>query len=439
MTETKEYRCLICDETFNSSQKFTSHLKKIHNLTRKEYYDSYIDVGSHKCPYCDNDRKWYPGNNTYRKTCGSKECMQKNLKQKIFEKYGVYNISQVNEIKLKKEQTCLEHYGCKNPSQSKEIQQKKEDTCIEHYGVSHPLQSEQVLNKLKQTSLKEYGCEYPNQSDKVRNKIRNTCNERYGYDSPFQSDEVKDKIKQTCMNHFGVEYPCQSQIVKQKIVETCLKRYGMSNGGGTDESIRKIKDTKLTRYGNENYCNSDKIQDTFIEKYGCHPMHIDSIKHKIVETNREKYGCDYYTQSIEYHKNKHHNYHSKKYPELSFDSKWEVYVYEFCKDNGIDVEYSPSISYNYEYDGMTYTYHPDFLINGKLYEVKGDQFFRINESGNEEMFCPYGRKKYGEEKWKWLCGKFEAKHQCMIANDVMILRDTHISNLSTSMFNTPTH
>ena len=26
----------------------------------------------------------------------------------------------------------------------------------------------------------------------------------------------------------------------------------------------------------------------------------------------------------------------------------------------------------YEYDGKVHTYHPDFLINGKVYEVKGD-------------------------------------------------------------------
>ena len=41
-----------------------------------------------------------------------------------------------------------------------------------------------------------------------------------------------------------------------------------------------------------------------------------------------------------------------------------------------------------------------------------------------------GRKKLGEEKWKWLCGKFEAKHQCMISNGVTILRDKHIKNLN---------
>ena len=91
--------------------------------------------------------------------------------------------------------------------------------------------------------------------------------------------------------------------------------------------------------------------------------------------------------------------------------------------------------YEYQVDGKTFTYHPDFLINGKLFEVKGDQFFRINEStGKEEMFCPYGRKKLGEERWNWLCKKFEAKHQCMIKNNVLILRDKDIHNLSVDMF-----
>lgn len=50
------------------------------------------------------------------------------------------------------------------------------------------------------------------------------------------------------------------------------------------------------------------------------------------------------------------------------------------------------------------------------------------------MFCPYGRKKLGEEKWNWLCGKFEAKHQCMMKNNVLILRDKDINNLNIDIF-----
>lgn len=91
---------------------------------------------------------------------------------------------------------------------------------------------------------------------------------------------------------------------------------------------------------------------------------------------------------------------------------------------------------SYIFDGTQFLYYPDFqLDNGRLVEVKGDQFFRINEStGKEEMFCPYGRKKLGEEKWNWLCGKFEAKHQCMLKNNVVILRDDNIKNLTIELF-----
>ena len=89
----------------------------------------------------------------------------------------------------------------------------------------------------------------------------------------------------------------------------------------------------------------------------------------------------------------------------------------------------------YEYDGRTFVYHPDFKICNRIVEIKGDQFFRINEStGKEEMFCQYGRKKLGEEKWNWLCGKFEAKHQCMLKNNVVILRDDNIKNLTIELF-----
>ena len=87
------------------------------------------------------------------------------------------------------------------------------------------------------------------------------------------------------------------------------------------------------------------------------------------------------------------------------------------------------------YDERTWTYHPDFLINGKVYEIKGDHFFKYNESsGQEKMFCPYRNPKWSDEQYAWVCGKFEAKHQCMIKNNVRIMRDADIKNLCVEMF-----
>ena len=120
-----------------------------------------------------------------------------------------------------------------------------------------------------------------------------------------------------------------------------------------------------------------------------------------------------------------------KYPGKRFDSKWEIKVYDFLMDHQIEFVYQPQIAFDYEYDNEICTYHPDFLVNGDVYEVKGDHFFKQDENGNEIMICPYGSKKLSPEEYEWLCGKFEAKHQCMLRNGIVILRGKDMKNLDT--------
>ena len=69
-------------------------------------------------------------------------------------------------------------------------------------------------------------------------------------------------------------------------------------------------------------------------------------------------------------------------------------------------------------------------MDGRIYEVKGDHFFRINETtGKEEMYCPYRYPEWSDEYYAWRCGLEEAKHQCMISNDVIILRKNEMNHL----------
>ena len=127
------------------------------------------------------------------------------------------------------------------------------------------------------------------------------------------------------------------------------------------------------------------------------------------QTCLEKYGVESFSQTNEFAK-----YHRKQieYDSLTFDSSWEVTVYQYCKENNIPCEYQPNITFEYEYGGKEHYYHPDFLINGKIYEVKGDQFF-----DGDKMINPYDRTQDG---------LYEAKHQCMIKNNIIILNN--ISN-----------
>lgn len=120
---------------------------------------------------------------------------------------------------------------------------------------------------------------------------------------------------------------------------------------------------------------------------------------------------------------------------MTFGSSWEFLVYDFLLENHIEFEYQPSISFDYVYDNKHHTYHPDFKIGDKIFEVKGEQFFRINEStGQDEMYLPYRRPEWSNEHYNWICGLYEAKHQCMLKNNVIIMRESDIKNLNIDIF-----
>ena len=122
---------------------------------------------------------------------------------------------------------------------------------------------------------------------------------------------------------------------------------------------------------------------------------------------------------------------------MMFDSKSEITIFVFCAlEHHMNIEYQPNIQFEYECDGKKFIYCPDFLINERLYEFKGEQFFRINEStGKEEMYMPWRSKNISDEEYIFNCRREESKHQCMLHNNVTILRENDIKNISVELFN----
>ena len=45
------------------------------------------------------------------------------------------------------------------------------------------------------------------------------------------------------------------------------------------------------------------------------------------------------------------------------------------------------------------------------------------------MINPYREPEWSDERYEWECGKFEAKHQCMLAKGVVILRKRDMDDL----------
>ena len=272
--------------------------------------------------------------------------------------------------------------------------------CLEHDlkeqpKCQHPDCNNPVKWNSNTNSFMLHCCNTHSKSDpKFWEKVKETNLKRYDVVHKMCLCEVQQKAKETCRRLYNNDYPMQCAMVHNKQVNTCMSKYNIHN-----------------------------------------VSQIDWVKEKVRSSFIEHYGVDNYAQSVEYHKKAHKPYMNPKYPDMTFGSSWEFKVYDFLLENHIDFEYQPAISLSYEYKETHHTYHPDFLINGKVYEVKGDNFFRINEStGQEEMFCPYRNKDWPDEKYDWMCGLYEAKYQCMLANDVVILRSTDIKNISLSTF-----
>lgn len=186
------------------------------------------------------------------------------------------------------------------------------------------------------------------------------------------STEKQQAIRQTCIKKYGVESPQQTVNVRNKLMSTVQKKYGYK-----------------------------------------HALLHPRIRKKIKATMINRYGVEHISQTPEFAK-----YHHKriKYDNLTFDSSWEVSVYKYCKAHNLQCEYQPLIVFKYTFNNKLRYYHPDFLIEGRLYEVKGDHFFK--EDGT--MQNPFNHK---------LDALYEAKHQCMINNNVKIIRYADLQNL----------
>ena len=367
--------CKICGQNFKSLDPIGSHLKLKHNMTTEQYYKQYIDNTDYKCLTCNNPVTFISLTVGYRKYCCS-TCASRNKtwllnREKTYiKKYGAKTYSSTDEFKDKVKQTCLDKYGVEYYTQTKECKDKIKQTCLDKYGVEHYTQTQEYILKTKETNNKKYNKDYYLQTNECHEKTKQTTLKKYGVEHYAQTQECKDKIKQTCLDKYGVEYYTQTQEHKDKTKLTCLDKYGFENYAQTQECKDKIKQTCLDKYG---LSSVNQVHDIICKQHSKF-----KINNKI------------------------------------YDSKWEYVFEQYLIRNNINFIYHPDISFEYFYDNKKHLYFPDFIINGKeLIELKGLHFFE-NFNNQNKMINPYNRD---------LDNLAEAKHQCMIKNNVTIITD----------------
>ena len=160
------------------------------------------------------------------------------------------------------------------------------------------------------------------------------------------------------------------------------------------------------------------ISDTLYKHYGMRVkscLQIPVIQQKSIATCIKKYNVKNAGGAaiVQQRCKKHYIYDGK-----NFHSSPELAYYIWLIDHNIPFQYHIG-SLPYMYNGILHHYYPDFIVNGRFVEIKGDQFF----DKNGKMKPP----KYSEYKnintYKNACGQYEAKYQCMLKNNVLILRN----------------
>ncbi len=249
-----------------------------------------------------------------------------------------------------------------------------EETYLERYDGKYisNLQDPETKEQIKETNIGLYGVDHYSKTEEHLQRLREYSYARTGCEYLFQSDEFKELSKQASLEKYGTEHPMQNKDVQRRKEETCLRLYG----------------SKM-------YLNSSAYLDACVEKFGtAHP-------------------------------NFNHNYRygSWGFNALSFSSYWEfcVYLYYTIVEPFHSIIYEPfDLPYVYKDDGSVSYYQLDFLIDGKMVEIKGDHY--LDDEGN--LFFPYTKQGNGEPigETELLNRRLEwaGKNKCMKMHNVEV-------------------
>lgn len=260
--------------------------------------------------------------------------------------------------------------------------QKAAATKLERYGsATYNNAEKRELTVSKRT---------PEEIQNITEKRKATNIERYGDAFPQRLEAAQEKRRINYLTATGYDHPSKNPEVKAKAVDTFLEKYGVPNPSQSPEIVNRIKKSKELRYGDSTYHNIEKMRATNLKRYGTECCWGN---HDVRAKCRQRY----------------------KYENATFDSSWELALFIKLSDEGVAFKYQPDTFFEYTFEDKVFRYFPDFQIGDQWVEIKGDQFFE-----GDKMINPFDRSQDA---------LYEAKHQCMLQNNVQIWRRNEMKNV----------
>ena len=333
------------------------------------------------------------------------------------------------------------HFGVDYYIQSKDFKAKTEITLNKRTVEEKAEIAQKIKNTWKNKTQEEINAR--------TNKIKESCLKTFGVDNPMKNPEIAKKVSDIWKNKSDIE---KADIIF-KISNSLFDRYGVRSVGELltiEEFAKKSKKKKKDKYGDEKYNNPAKVSVT---KKNWTPEQKQQMLDRLHKSNLKLYGVENSTQCPEIAQKIKNTWKNKTQEEINartnkikesllrstgfprpivgktyyygqrFDSAWELAVWIYCIDHNIPIIREPC---SYKYFGANgvsddHDYTPDFMIDGKLIEIKGDHWFKPDGT----MYFPYNKKKV-DGKWVKITPEekaykddlFERKHQCGLANGV---------------------
>lgn len=325
------------------------------------------------------------------------------------------------ETQRKYEETCLKKFGVSELHKSNAFMEKCMKQFEEKHGGRTPMQAQDTKKLYVESMMKKYNAQGPFACKYIKDKAKKTCLEKFGGESAFCSKDVQNKSKQTCLAKYGVDNAMKLPKTYQKVIQSAREHFhvpddvSISSTSQIPEVAQKIHNTKVAQTPEEKTIILEKHKKTCLEKFGYdNALKCPEVRQKAYATMEKKFGHCHPSQCPDIQKKMHRKY---MYDGVMFDSFPELAYYAWLKDNSVQFQFHPDICFEYECLGKKHFYFPDFLVNGQFVELKGDHFF--DEHG--KMTCPYRNTDWNDMKYVEICSMYEAKHQCMLKNDVKIM------------------
>lgn len=253
------------------------------------------------CEFCGKEKI---GHHRYMKTCGDKKCFVKSRQETNLKKYGHVSNLHGSIGKEKVLNTLKERYGddITNVSQIEEVKERKKETCRINYGVDWPMQSDEVKKLSKEIIKKKYGVDNVSKCKEVIEKIRSKMFEidpdtgltivqmsqikrddfyleKYGVKYFFQTDEFKNKMKDVILRKYGVD-----NVFKSEFFDLLMKERGVRYDDVVEyekfNNYRRIVKKITEKTFRENY---DILTAFYLRGENYHLDHIYSIHQGFLE------------------------------------------------------------------------------------------------------------------------------------------------------------